>query len=145
MKIFALLVATLCATALAACGGDDNNNPAPASTPAPASGGGSSSGGGSAQTLDLTAAEPGPGKFAFDPKALNAKPGAVTIKLAVPGDLQAPHAIEVEGNGVEEVGQTVQPGGMSTVTADLKPGKYDFYCPVDSHRDLGMEGTLTVK
>jgi uncharacterized cupredoxin-like copper-binding protein len=30
------------------------------------------------------------------------------------------------------------------VTVDLKAGKYEYYCPVDGHKDAGMEGTLTV-
>jgi uncharacterized cupredoxin-like copper-binding protein len=28
---------------------------------------------------------------------------------------------------------------------NLKPGTYEFYCPVDSHKAQGMKGTLTVK
>ena len=58
---------------------------------------------------------------------------------------QVPHAVEIEGNGVEEEGQTVGKGGKSTATADLKAGTYDFYCPVGNHRAQGMEGKLTVK
>jgi plastocyanin len=54
------------------------------------------------------------------------------------------HAVEIEGNGVEEKSDTIT-GGKTSVTADLKPGKYTFYCPVDSHRAQGMEGTITVK
>ena len=56
-----------------------------------------------------------------------------------------PHAIAVEGNGVDKDGKPVGQGGTSTVTVDLKPGKYEFYCPVDSHKQAGMKGTLTVK
>jgi len=55
-----------------------------------------------------------------------------------------PHAIAIEGNGVDKDGETVQPGGSSTVTVRLKPGRYTFYCPVDGHEDAGMKGTLTV-
>jgi plastocyanin len=60
-----------------------------------------------------------------------------------PSDI--PHAVEIEGNGVEEEGKTVTKGGKSVATADLKPGTYDFYCPVGNHRAAGMEGKLTVK
>ena len=59
-----------------------------------------------------------------------------------PSDL--PHAVEIEGNGVEVEGETVEKGGVSKASADLKPGKYEFYCPVDGHKQAGMEGTLTV-
>ena len=33
---------------------------------------------------------------------------------------------------------------VSKASADLKPGEYEFYCPVDGHKQGGMEGTLTV-
>ena len=56
-----------------------------------------------------------------------------------------PHAIEVEGNGVEEEGETVTDGGVSKVSADLKAGTYEYYCPVGNHEAEGMKGTLTVK
>jgi uncharacterized cupredoxin-like copper-binding protein len=43
------------------------------------------------------------------------------------------------------VGPVVSNGGISTVTAALKPGTYTFYCSVDGHEAAGMKGTLTVK
>ena len=36
-------------------------------------------------------------------------------------------------------------GGVSTVSADLKPGKYTYFCTVPGHRAAGMVGTITVK
>ena len=45
-----------------------------------------------------------------------------------------PHGIAVEGNGVDKDGKTVSMGGKSTVTVSLKPGKYEFYCPVPGHK-----------
>ena len=36
-------------------------------------------------------------------------------------------------------------GGTSKVTANLKPGTYEFYCSVPGHEAGGMKGTLTVK
>ena len=53
--------------------------------------------------------------------------------------------VAVEGNGVDQDGPIVQPGGTSTLSVNLKPGKYEFYCPFDSHKQQGMTGTLTVK
>jgi plastocyanin len=56
-----------------------------------------------------------------------------------------PHAVSIEGEGVAESGDTVEAGADSTVTADLQPGTYSYYCPVGQHRQAGMEGTLTVE
>jgi uncharacterized cupredoxin-like copper-binding protein len=39
----------------------------------------------------------------------------------------------------------VSPGGTSTVSASLKKGKSEFYCPFDGHKAAGMTGTLTVQ
>ena len=33
----------------------------------------------------------------------------------------------------------------STVSANVKPGSYVFYCSVDGHAAAGMRGVLTVK
>jgi plastocyanin len=82
--------------------------------------------------------------LSFDPATLKAKSGTVTITMDNPGSNTMPHTVEVEGNGVEQSGDVVQPGETAKVTADLKPGTYEFYCPVDGHRQAGMEGTLTV-
>jgi uncharacterized cupredoxin-like copper-binding protein len=83
--------------------------------------------------------------LSFDKKTLTAKAGKVTITMDNPSGDSQPHAVAVEGNGVDRDGQVVQPGGASTVALDLKPGKYTFYCPVPGHRQAGMEGTLTVQ
>jgi plastocyanin len=104
------------------------------------SGGGSGGGGGKATTLKLSA-DPS-GALKFDKTSLMAKPGKVTVVMDNPSSV--PHAIEVEGAGVEKEGKTVGKGGVSKVTADLKKGEYEFYCPVDGHKQGGMEGTLTV-
>jgi plastocyanin len=89
-----------------------------------------------------TSADPG-GELSFDTAALEARPGAVTIRMENPSSV--PHNVSIEGRGVNEEGRTVGQGGISTVTAELQPGEYDFYCSVAGHRQGGMEGTLTVR
>ncbi len=100
------------------------------------------SGGGGETTLDISA-DPG-GALKFDKTELEAPAGKVTIVMDNPSDV--PHAVEIEGNGVEAEGETIGKGQKSTASADdVKPGTYAFYCPVPGHREAGMEGTLTVK
>jgi plastocyanin len=145
------LILLLCAFAIpiAGCGDDDDDGggggggaDTGASTAAETTEdtGGGASGGGAGETLKI-AADPG-GALKFDKSSLTAKAGKVTIEMDNPSDL--PHAVEIEGNGVEVAGDTVTKGGVSKATADLKPGDYEFYCPVGNHKDAGMEGTLTV-
>jgi plastocyanin len=139
----------LCALAIpvAGCGGDDDSSSdsgdgggasTGTSTKTENTGGGASGGGG--ETLKLTA-DPD-GALKFDKSSLTAKAGKVTIVMDNPSDL--PHAVEIEGQGVEVAGDTVMKGGVSKASAELKAGEYEFYCPVGNHRDAGMEGTLTV-
>jgi uncharacterized cupredoxin-like copper-binding protein len=95
------------------------------------------------QVLTLSA-DPG-GQLRFDVSKLKAKPGKVTLKMANPTSAGMDHAIAVKGNGVDSDGQTVAPGGTSTVTVTLKKGTYEFFCPVPGHEQAGMKGTLTVQ
>jgi plastocyanin len=148
MRTFALIALVLSlAVPLAACGDDDDSGSS-------GSGGGgeakqeekastgseTEAGSGGGGTLKI-AADPG-GALKFDKSSLTAKAGKLTIVMDNPSDL--PHAVEIEGNGVEVAGDTVMKGGVSEASADLKPGEYEFYCPVGNHKDAGMEGTLTV-
>jgi len=57
-----------------------------------------------------------------------------------------PHAFEVEGAGIEQETDLIQPGSSATLTLTLKPRTYEVYCPVgaDSHKKLGMETHLKV-
>ena len=149
-KLFATLTALLAATALVAagCGGSDDDSSDNSSNSSGTQGntsddtatGGGGGGGGGASTVKLTA-DPG-GALKFDKTSLSAKAGKVTVVMDNPS--QTPHAVEVEGSGVEEETKTLT-GGTAKVTVDLKPGKYEFYCPVDGHKAAGMKGTLTVE
>ena len=83
-------------------------------------------------------------EFKFSKPAATAKAGNVTVNLTNAGTTA--HAIEIEGTPKGDVKTNViSPGQSATLTANLKPGKYEFYCPVDSHKQQGMKGTLTVK
>jgi plastocyanin len=136
-KLDRRLVAILAAGVLgvAGCGDDDDGGGESAS------GGEGAGEGAGAQRLDLSA-DPG-GALKFDKSSLAAKAGKVTIVMDNPSSL--PHAVEIEGNGVEEEGETVEKGGVSKVSADLKAGEYEYYCPVEGHEAGGMKGTLTVE
>ena len=65
-----------------------------------------------------------------------------TFNVLNQGSMQ--HALEVEGNGVEEETDTLDSGSDGTLTVTLKPGTYEMYCPIDNHRQMGMEGTIQV-
>ena len=143
-----LVPALFAATAIAASGmgcggaGDDKASSSSAgstNTTSASSSDGSAPGAGG-RTLAL-AADPG-GKIAYDKRSLTAKAGTVT--LAFTNASQVPHAVEIEGHGVEKETKTIQ-AGKASLTAKLKPGAYTFYCPVSDHEGEGMKGTLTVR
>jgi plastocyanin len=138
--LLVLLTALALVVAVAACGGDDDDEgseePTAEETTEDTGGGG----GGDAVTIML-AADPG-GNLAFDQTELTAAAGEVTIEFM--NESGIPHNVEVEGNGVEEVSDTITEGSTS-LTLTLEPGEYEFYCAVPGHREGGMEGTLTVE
>jgi uncharacterized cupredoxin-like copper-binding protein len=138
MAVIAGSVAVLAMIA-AGCGSSSNSSTSTGASATQPSG--SASGGG--QPLSLSA-DPN-GALKFTQTSLNAKEGKVTLQMSNPSSSGIQHGIAVEGNGVDQDGPIVQPGGTSTLSVNLKPGKYEFYCPFDSHKQQGMTGTLTVK
>ena len=138
---FAALFAIGAAVAvpMVGCGGSSNDNSTSnAATQASTSGGGASGAGG---TVDLTATD-----FKFDPSDTTAKSGNVTFNLK--NDGQVTHSLEIEDvtpGHDQELEGNVSPGSSGNLTVNLKPGKYEFYCPIDHHRQMGMEGELVVK
>ena len=128
-KSLVAILALACTGFLVACGDDDDGG----------SSGSSDTGGGSG---DLTVTADESGTPAWEPTELTAKAGKVTVTLDNPSPVA--HNIEIEGEGVEECSDLVATG-TATVTANLKPGEYEFYCTVPGHKEAGMEGTLTVE
>jgi plastocyanin len=126
------------AVALAGCGSSSSSS----SGSSGSSGGSGSSSTSSSSSGGLKLAADPNGKLAFDKKTLTAKSGQVTIDFSNSSGI--PHAVEVQGQGVQKTTPTIT-SGSNSLSVSLKPGKYVFFCPVDGHRQAGMQGTLTVK
>jgi uncharacterized cupredoxin-like copper-binding protein len=127
---------------LAGCGGGGDD-----STSADTSGGEATQasttaggGGGASQTVDMTAVD-----YKFNPSDTTVNSGNVTFNLK--NDGQQPHSLEIEDvNGQDqELEGDVSPGQSGTLKVNLPPGKYEFYCPVPGHKEMGMEGEIKVK
>lgn len=107
------------------------------STATPAAGGTSAG-----QTLSL-AANP-EGELKYNTTSLSAKAGKVSIDFTNMSSLA--HNVTVESSSGTQVGATPTfQGGSKTLSLNLKPGTYKFFCTVPGHRMAGMEGTLTVQ
>jgi plastocyanin len=97
---------------------------------------------GSSSKLSLSANPEG--QLAYNTKTLSAKAGAVSIDFSNSAPLG--HNVTIESSSGETVGATPTfQGGSKTVSLNLKPGTYKFFCTVPGHRQAGMEGTLVVK
>jgi uncharacterized cupredoxin-like copper-binding protein len=148
---FAISAAVL-ALGLAACGGSSSSSsssstaasssapatssPATTSTSAPAPAAAAHS------ALSL-AANPS-GQLKFTKTSLTAKAGEVTILFTNSSPLQHNLTIQQGTNGAKVGATPTFQGGSKTLTVNLKPGTYTFYCTVPGHRAAGMVGTLTV-
>lgn len=143
-KILTLLLVAVAAIGIAACGGSDSTSSTSADTganTAPAGGGGGDTGGGGGATAALKVTADPSGSLAWSPTNLDAEAGQVTLELENASPI--PHNIQIEGEG--DVSDTISNGDTATVTEDLKPGTYTYFCDIPQHRESGMEGTLTVK
>jgi plastocyanin len=96
---------------------------------------------GTSTTLSLTA-DP-TNQLKYDKTSLTAKAG--TVKIEFTNQSQTMHNVTIEANGTKVAASPTIIGSSTTLSASLKPGTYTFYCSVDSHRMLGMKGTLTVQ
>jgi plastocyanin len=83
-------------------------------------------------------------EYRISPAALSLDAGIYTFTAVNNGTIS--HALELTGNGID--GHTPDlafaPGHSEGFTVTLKPGTYQFFCPIDGHRGLGMQGTLVV-
>jgi plastocyanin len=141
------LALTLALVALAGCGGSKESTPASSAPPAPATStsststqGSPSTGGGGALSLSANSE----GQFAYSTKSLSAKAGKVTIDFTNNAPLSHNMTVESPSGSIVGATPTFQ-GGSKTLSLNLKPGTYKFFCTVPGHRQAGMEGTLVVK
>jgi uncharacterized cupredoxin-like copper-binding protein len=136
MRAVSLSTAALVAgaVAVAGCGGNDNNGGASktgAQQSAPS--------GGATATVKLTETE-----FKIAPASPSVrKTGTVTFVVSNKG--QTVHALEVDGPGGEKKTGNISPGQSARLKVDLSTsGTYEFYCPIDGHKDQGMKGEIRV-
>ncbi len=71
------------------------------------------------------------------------RPGTYLFRASNSGEGE--HAIEIEGEGIEEETEDIQPGESTLLEVNLDPGTYKLYCPVGDHEERGMVGTVTVE
>ena len=133
------------ALSVAACGGggssSSTNTPATtagssATTAGTAgSGGGGSASGGTVVTVGET-------EFKLALSTNSFSPGAYTFKAVNNGKIV--HSLEITGPGVQATTPDLQPGQSADLHVTLQNGSYDVFCPIDSHKSLGMNAEITV-
>ena len=140
----AALTLALALSGLAACSSSGTSSSSSTSTstsasdPAASSAGSSSSGQSSATAITATEAD-----FSIKLASTNLTAGSYTITVDNQG--RATHNLIVEKDGANVAkSDTLAPGASGTVTVDLQPGSYVFYCGIGNHRAMGMEVTVNV-
>jgi uncharacterized cupredoxin-like copper-binding protein len=137
-RILLLALVVVALGLVSACGGDDDEEPAPApeaEQPAeqPAAG---------AETVEMS-------EYAFAPSNVAAERGQ-TITVENGGDIVHNFTVE-QGPDPEtpskELAATpnVQPGETAELEVDLEPGEYVLVCTVPGHSELGTTGSFTVE
>lgn len=73
--------------------------------------------------------------------------GEVVFHVRNEGEYE--HTFEVERGDEEWETGRIPPGSETVLTAELAPGTYEVYCPIEDrhghHQELGMETRLTVR
>jgi plastocyanin len=151
MPRLAALTVVVGALALAGCGSSSSSSTSssastPAATPTTSSSTTSSTPAATsaAPSSSLSLAANPEGQLKYNTTSLTAKAGKVSIDFTNTSPLGHNVTIEAAGGKIVAATPTFQ-GGSKTLTANLKPGTYKFFCSVPGHRMAGMEGTLTVK
>ena len=120
-----VVFSALVTLAIAACGGNGGGGSSYKEPSGPAQ-----------TTLDIKG-----GNFFFDPKEPSVPAGIVAIKLESTEGL---HTLVFDDGKLPGFKLEAASGKSDELKADLKPGRYTFFCDIPGHREGGMEGTLTV-
>jgi len=101
-------------------------------------GSGSPPAGGSPVSVQLT-------EYRVTPASITLDAGSYTFTATNAGTIG--HALVVSGNGIDAHTPDLAyaPGHKEGFTVTLKPGTYQYFCPIDGHRGLGMQGTLVIR
>lgn len=84
------------------------------------------------------------GRLTYNTKSVTTATGKLTIDFTNHSEL--PHNLTTARSDGTVLGATPTfRGGTRTLSLDLAPGTYSFYCTVPGHRSAGMQGTLIVK
>jgi uncharacterized cupredoxin-like copper-binding protein len=130
---FPVLGALVVVVAAAGCGGGNSSSSQTESTSS------ASSGGTVVKTVTISETE-----YKLTPSSVKlSKPGTYVFKAVNKGTVT--HALEIEGNGVEEETGDIAAGQSTSLKVELKKaGSYEMYCPVDGHKSQGMEGKIAI-
>ncbi|GAA2473052.1 plastocyanin/azurin family copper-binding protein [Streptomyces longisporus] len=70
-------------------------------------------------------------------------PGTYTFVADNKGKIT--HALSIDGPGVQDAKtKNIQSGQEANLTVTFKKGKYDLYCPIPGHKQLGMNKNIQV-
>jgi uncharacterized cupredoxin-like copper-binding protein len=131
-----LAVLTAALAVLTGCsGGEEAGTTATASAAAP-----SSSATEAAEGETVTATE---GEMFIELSEDSFSAGSYTFEVVNEGSGTHDFVVERDGADVAAT-ESIGPGASTTLTVDLEPGEYVFYCSVANHRAMGMEVTVTV-
>lgn len=82
--------------------------------------------------------------YAYEPETITVSAG--TIRFVIENTADIVHGFEVEGFGIEEEIEEIEPGATDSLTVTLEAaGEYVIYCPVGDHEQRGMVGTVRVE
>jgi len=82
-------------------------------------------------------------EYAFTPSTITARAGSVTFSVRNGGSQE--HEFEIfKGDTVVDEVEGLVPGLTKTLTVNLEAGEYTYFCKLNGHDQLGMQGSLTV-